>query len=175
MHGAEGGAVYGAALGVDEPAPFVEVFYHVEAVDTEHAQAFVALGAVGVGYCRGGVVEGGVAAVYAARYVDIFGIHEETLVETAYGLQCFGAEQHEATLVVGDVGRSGVVAVGQHVAAVASTHYERGEEAASEYVERRRKQTLCVLLRAVGRDYAWRNLTYAGVGGEHLCQLRDYG
>ena len=116
-----------------------------------------------MGHCNAGIVERAVPSVDAARDVDIFGIHEESLVETADSLECLSAEQHETALVIGDICRGIGIAFCQHVAAVASFHYRRWEKSAAEHIEWRRQQALHILLRSVRRDYAGRYLSYAAV------------
>lgn len=72
-------------------------------MDSEHAEGVVGCGSVGVDYFGAGPVEGAVVGVESACEVDVFGVHEESFVEEPYATECVGAQEHEASLVVGDV------------------------------------------------------------------------
>lgn len=87
--------VHGAAFGVVQPTPFVEIANHVDGMNEEHAEAVARGGRVAVFDAHGRVVEGEPAAVKTACDVDVFGVHEEAFVEESFGLQGFAAHKQE--------------------------------------------------------------------------------
>lgn len=106
-------AVSDAALLVEEPAPFVEVAAHVGDVDEEHTGAVPRCGGVFVDDAHTGPVEHFAEICHAACDVDVFGVHEEALVEAAGSGKCRHAEKQKTAeqiaalegLVVADVGK----------------------------------------------------------------------
>ena len=72
--------VPGGALAVEQPAPLVEISYHVHNVNFKHAPVFIRSGAVVVNHRHARPVHRGKALVHSPGDVDILGIHEKPLV-----------------------------------------------------------------------------------------------
>lgn len=70
-----------AALAIEEPTPFVEITYHIGDMNPQHAAAFSRSCRMFVYYADSGPIHSFPFAVDTSGDVDVFGIHEETLVE----------------------------------------------------------------------------------------------
>lgn len=82
---------------VVEPPPFVKIFDDVHDVDI---QQFGTSSVCAVEQVRDGdfrIEYSLIFFVHASGYVNVFGIHEEMLVQQAYFLKCAQAEKHEAS------------------------------------------------------------------------------
>ena len=83
--------------------------------------------------------------MHASRYVDVFGIHKEALVEGADFAQCVCPEQEEAPQKVGAVEGFVMVGVGKEVALHASACERGRQKAFGKDIPRRREHAACVL------------------------------
>ena len=73
-----------SALGVKDPAPFVEVHSDIFYVNFEHLSAVVGLGTMCVDNNRIGVADSSVSSVHTAREVEVLAVHKKALVEQSY-------------------------------------------------------------------------------------------
>lgn len=143
-------AVSDAALLVEEPAPFVEVAAHVGDVDEEHTGAVPRGGGVFVDDAHTGPVEHFAEARHAACDVDVFGVHEEALVEVAGFRKGRHAEEQEAAEQVAALEGFVVADAGKKIAAHTRGGEGRGKKPLADEVGGRREEAARVLQCAVG-------------------------
>lgn len=139
-----------AALLVEEPAPFVEVAEHVGDVDAQHACAVTRCGGVLVDDAHPWPVEHFAEVGHAACDVDVFGVHEEALVEAAGFRKGRHAEEQEAAEQIAALEGLVVADVGKEVASHTRGGEGRREKTLAEEVGGRGKHAAGVLQCAVG-------------------------
>lgn len=139
-----------AALFVEKPAPFVEVAAHVGNVDEEHTDAVARGCGVFVDDAHTGPVEHFAEVRHAACDVDVFGIHEEALVEAAGFRKGRHAEEQEAAEQVAALEGLVVADAGKKIAAHTRGGEGRGKKTLADEVGGRREEAARVLQCAVG-------------------------
>lgn len=124
--------VEAATLGINQPAPFVEVSYHVGYMNLEHFLALTRLSGVLVDDACSGPVHGAPPRVDTACDVDILGVHEIPLVEESAIPQRGISEEQEASEEVWAVEGIVVIMLREQVTLHTLTHHGFGEKAFCE-------------------------------------------
>ena len=86
------------SLRIVDPAPFVEVAYHVDDMDKKHSQVFIGCRSMVVDHLHQGQIHGAAHGMNAPCQVDILGIHEKPFVKKAGTRKRAASQKHETAL-----------------------------------------------------------------------------
>lgn len=106
----------------------------------------------------------------ASCQIDIFGIHEETLVEQPCLAKGIAGHEHKAALQIWHVEIRRVIPMSQEIALPAATPQKRRHKTTQYQVGGRREHPAGVLKPSVGIEYTWRSHSASGSATHRLKQ-----